>query len=143
MRWERLAKAIKDRGFTQTDLKEQSDLSHSQISEFIAGKRKPDFNSLCNLAIGLNISTDYLFGRTEDISEFSDYGRPDFLFHLQKLTKNHPELQEVTLEPRLYHHTLYKIFNCFKDDPPSFFLYNGVMIKRGIPARKPKLSIKK
>ena len=38
----------------------------SSISHFERGKRKPNFDTLLWLARGLEVSLDYLFGRTEN-----------------------------------------------------------------------------
>jgi transcriptional regulator with XRE-family HTH domain len=56
------------RDMTQTQLSEKSGLPATSISHFenIDGTRKPSFDNLRRLAKALEVTTDYLLGRTED-----------------------------------------------------------------------------
>ena len=56
------------RGLTQEKLAERSGLPPTSISHFEnpQGTRKPSFDNLRRLAKALEVSTDYLLGRTDD-----------------------------------------------------------------------------
>ena len=64
---ERLASARDARKISQSDLGKKAGLPASSISHFEGGARKPSFGNLHRLADALNVSTDYLLGRSEDI----------------------------------------------------------------------------
>ena len=61
----RLREMRKRRGFEQAALAEVARVPSSSISHFERGKRKPNFDTLIRLALGLDVSLDYLVGRTE------------------------------------------------------------------------------
>jgi transcriptional regulator with XRE-family HTH domain len=65
---ERLRQAREANNLTQAELAEKSGLPSSSISHFENGPRKPSFDNLRRLAAALNVTTDYLLGRTEDTS---------------------------------------------------------------------------
>lgn len=56
------------RGLTQTQLAEKSGLPATSISHFEnpEGTRKPSFDNLRRLANALEVTTDYLLGRSDD-----------------------------------------------------------------------------
>lgn len=56
------------RGLTQAQLAEKTRLPSTSISHFEKpeGTRKPSFDNLRRLAIALDVTTDYLLGRTND-----------------------------------------------------------------------------
>lgn len=56
------------RGLTQTQLAEKTGLPPTSISHFEnpEGTRKPSFDNLRRLAIALDVTTDYLLGRSND-----------------------------------------------------------------------------
>jgi transcriptional regulator with XRE-family HTH domain len=62
---ERLKAARELRKFSQTDLAEKSGLPASSVSHFEAGARKPSFDNLRRLAHALDVTTDYLLGRSD------------------------------------------------------------------------------
>jgi transcriptional regulator with XRE-family HTH domain len=62
---ERLKTARELRGLSQTQLAADSGLPPSSVSHFEAGARKPSFDNLKRLAAALNVTTDYLLGRSE------------------------------------------------------------------------------
>lgn len=64
---DRLRSAREYRGLTQGQLAERSDLQPSAISHFETGTRKPSFDNLRLLADTLDITTDYLLGRVDDL----------------------------------------------------------------------------
>jgi transcriptional regulator with XRE-family HTH domain len=65
---ERLRGARELRELTQEALAGRSGLQPSAISHFESGTRKPSFDNLRRLADALRVSTDYLLGRTKEIS---------------------------------------------------------------------------
>lgn len=54
------------RQMTQADLAKAIGLPPSSIAHFESGNRKPSFDNLRKLANALNVTTDYLVGRTDD-----------------------------------------------------------------------------
>lgn len=50
---------------SQSDLASKSGLQPSAISHFETGNRSPSFDNLKRLADALNVTTDYLLGRSE------------------------------------------------------------------------------
>lgn len=63
----RLRTAREHRALSQGELSERARLQASAISHFETGGRKPSFDNLKKLADALNVSTDYLLGRTADM----------------------------------------------------------------------------
>lgn len=64
---ERLRLARERRKLSQTDLAEHTGLQASAISHFETGKRAPSFENLKKLADSLNVSIDFLVGRSESL----------------------------------------------------------------------------
>lgn len=64
---ERLQKSRDLRQLSKAALAEKAGLPASSISHFEAGSRKPSFDNLRKLAQALNVSTDYLLGRADDL----------------------------------------------------------------------------
>ena len=62
----RLFDARSHAGLEQAELLRRIGIPTSSISHFEAGHRKPRLNSLYKLAEALDVSTDYLLGRTSD-----------------------------------------------------------------------------
>ena len=62
----RLRAARKMRGLTQQRLGQRIGLPHSSISHFERGTRSPALRTFINLALSLNVSTDYLLGIGDD-----------------------------------------------------------------------------
>ena len=65
----RLRTAREKNNLTQADLAENTGLPASSISHFEKGPRKPSFDNLRRLAAALNVTTDYLLGRTDNTAE--------------------------------------------------------------------------
>lgn len=61
---ERLKNARELRKLSQTELATKASLPPSSVSHFEAGARKPSFDNLKRLAGALNVTTDYLLGRS-------------------------------------------------------------------------------
>lgn len=82
---ERLRSARELRGLSQSQLADRSGLQPSAISHFEQDRRSPSFDNLKRLANALNVTTDYLLGRTDDPAVCGPVG--DQLFrHAEKLS---------------------------------------------------------
>lgn len=62
---ERLRKARDLRGFSQAQLATKAGLPPASVSHFESGPRKPSFDNLKALASALDVTTDYLLGRSD------------------------------------------------------------------------------
>jgi transcriptional regulator with XRE-family HTH domain len=83
----RLKEVRELRGLNQVDLANKAGLQPTAISHFETGGRAPSFDNLRRLADALNVSTDYLIGRSDDLA----MARPqiDKLFRdLEKLSES-------------------------------------------------------
>ena len=60
----RLQSARHLRGLSQSELAEKAGLQPSAVSHFENGRRSPSFDNLKVLSNALEVSTDYLLGRT-------------------------------------------------------------------------------
>ena len=93
---ERLRTAREIRQLSQTALATQARLPQSSIAHFEGSSRKPSFDNLRRLANALQVTTDYLLGRTDEMS------RPmaaDPLFrHVANLSSNDRALASDFLE---------------------------------------------
>lgn len=67
----RLQTARVKRGLSQQDLAARTGLPPSSISHFEGGARKPSFDNLRRLANSLEVSTDYLLGRVDQLQAIS------------------------------------------------------------------------
>ena len=65
---ERLTKAREKRELTQADLAKKAGLQVAAIGHFERARRKPSFANVRALAKALNVSSDYLLGRTENMA---------------------------------------------------------------------------
>lgn len=63
---ERLCTARNHLDWSQADLAERAGLQAAAISHFETGARKPSFDNLRRLSDALDVTTDYLIGRTDD-----------------------------------------------------------------------------
>jgi len=68
----RLKAARELRKMNQTQLAEKAGFPPSSIAHFEGGGRKPSFDNLRNLAAALEVTTDYLLGRTDDPTQSKD-----------------------------------------------------------------------
>lgn len=93
----RLRFARQLRGFSQASLGKVSDLKPSAISHFETGLRSPSFENLKRLADALNISSDYLIGRTEEPALSSDLAER-ILRHAEKLSKDDLDMVEKMIQ---------------------------------------------
>ena len=65
---ERLKELRKKNGYTQVTLAEKLGVSKGTIAMWEVGKRKPDFETLCNLSEFFDVRTDYILGQSDDDS---------------------------------------------------------------------------
>ena len=63
---ERLREVRMERGLSQTVLARNAGMPHTVISQFETGARSPGLLSLLRLAAELDVSLDYLTGRTDN-----------------------------------------------------------------------------
>jgi transcriptional regulator with XRE-family HTH domain len=94
---ERLKSARELRRMSQTQLANSAGLPPSSVSHFEAGARKPSFDNLKRLATALDVTTDYLLGRSETPDASATTGRLHRDIHLLaaedlKLTEEFVEL---------------------------------------------------
>jgi transcriptional regulator with XRE-family HTH domain len=82
---ERLRAARELRKMSQSDLAEEADLQPSAISHFETGRRSPSFANLKALSDALNVTTDYLIGRS-DTMNMSAAMSLKLLRHAQKMS---------------------------------------------------------
>jgi transcriptional regulator with XRE-family HTH domain len=64
---ERLIAAREARRLTQTELAQKAGLQPAAIGHFERNRRKPSFANVRALAKALNVSSDYLLGRSTDM----------------------------------------------------------------------------
>ncbi|GJM04877.1 MAG: HTH-type transcriptional regulator Xre [marine bacterium B5-7] len=69
---QRLVSARKLRGYNQEALAKKASLQPAAISHFETGARKPSFDNLRKLALALEVTTDYLLGKTDDPEDVGD-----------------------------------------------------------------------
>jgi len=62
---ERLKAARTLRGMNQAELAAKAGLPAASVSHFESGPRKPSFDNLKSLASALDVTTDYLLGRSD------------------------------------------------------------------------------
>ena len=60
-----LRKELEERGMSQGVLAKELGVARQTISLYCTGQSSPDVNTLCKIADFLDVSTDYLLGRTE------------------------------------------------------------------------------
>lgn len=92
----RLKAAREIRKWNQTDLAVKAGLPPSSIAHFEGGKRKPSFDTLKRLANALEVTTDYLLGRTDQPAQAQS---GDALYRdVSKLTGDDRELAKDFLK---------------------------------------------
>lgn len=94
---ERLKAARTLRKLSQAELAEKAKLPPASVSHFESGPRKPSFDNLKALASALDVTTDYLLGRSNEPEASAEtVGR----LHrdLRKLTSNDLKLAEDFVE---------------------------------------------
>lgn len=82
----RLRTARETRRLSQTALAAKAGLPQTSIAHFEGGSRKPSFDTLRRLANALEVTTDYLLGRTDEMAR-SEAADPLFR-HVAKLSSD-------------------------------------------------------
>lgn len=102
MNGERLKKLRKEKKLTQTELGSRINVTKVSISGYESGNRSPDTDTLQRLADFFEVSTDYLLGRTDELSlqekdeaEFQAFANDP---SLQKWYKDLPKNREEDLQ---------------------------------------------
>lgn len=67
----RLKEIRTQRKMTQQDIAEKTGIPSTSISHIEAGSRKPSLENFYKLVVVLNVSSDYLLGRTDQYSDLS------------------------------------------------------------------------
>jgi transcriptional regulator with XRE-family HTH domain len=93
---ERLRFARTTRQLSQEGLAKRADLQASAISHFETGSRKPSFDNLRRLADALDVTTDYLLGRVNDMQAVGDVDRVHR--HLGQMSTTDREIAEGFLK---------------------------------------------
>ena len=94
---ERLRTAREHRELSQGELADRAGLQASAVSHFETAGRKPSFDNLKKLADALNVSTDYLLGRTAEMEGLAKTG--DRLHrHYAGLSSEYQEMADEFLE---------------------------------------------
>ncbi len=89
----RLRAAREYRDLSQGGLADRTQLKPSAISHFETGARKPSFDNLRRLADALDVTTDYLLGRVEEME--ATQAKADRLHrHLSSLSSEYKEVAE-------------------------------------------------
>ncbi len=89
MNGERLKKLRKEKKLTQTELGSKINVTKVSISGYESGNRSPDTDTLQRLADFFEVSTDYLLGRTDNLS-LTPQEKDEAAF---QAFANNPELQ--------------------------------------------------
>lgn len=63
---ERLREARTQKGFMQKEVAEQLEMTPRAYQYYEAGRRRPDYETLVAIADYLDVTTDYLLGRTDE-----------------------------------------------------------------------------
>ena len=87
----RLKEIRTQRKMTQHDISEKTGIPSTSISHIEAGSRKPSLENFYKLIVVLNISADYILGRSEEMSAL---GVDPLVSTLQKL----PEVERRMIE---------------------------------------------
>ena len=94
---ERMRNAREKRKMSQGDLAKKAGLQASAISHFETANRKPSFDNLRKIGEALNVTTDYLLGRSED---FQAHGEKigAIARHVEKISSEDIDLAESFLK---------------------------------------------
>ena len=87
----RLKEIRTQRKMTQQDISEKTGIPSTSISHIEAGSRKPSLENFYKLIVVLNVSGDYLLGRTE---QYSDLGTDPISKSIQGLPESEREMIE-------------------------------------------------
>lgn len=60
-----LGKALDELGLTQKEFAEKMSLAESTVSNYVNDRRQPDLDMLCKMCDALNVTADFLLGRSD------------------------------------------------------------------------------
>ena len=80
---ERLKQARIDRNMKQYEIAKELNITNAAYSQYESDKRQPDYDTLVQIADILDVSTDYLLGRT-DKKEIKVVQYDDMAIHQEK-----------------------------------------------------------
>ncbi|WP_406033730.1 helix-turn-helix domain-containing protein [Treponema saccharophilum] len=86
----RLAALIKERGLSQKELAQKTNLTEGAISHYLKGDREPRGAILLNIANALDTSTDYLSGKTDEVKPEGADDEVQMVFQL--VARNAPNM---------------------------------------------------
>ena len=122
---ERMKGILKEKGWTQNDLADALGVTHATVSRYIHG-RTPPSDMVETIARELNVSTDYLYGLTDDPTP-PGHGRFD---PNDEDWRDHPEcprlLKELDEDPD---------FDEYLENPRTRGILTGIAFHRGEPNR--------
>lgn len=72
---ERIARLMKEAGFTQKELAQVTGVTEAAISRYLKDEREPKAEVIANLATALNTTSDYLIRGQEEKGSFEDIHR--------------------------------------------------------------------
>lgn len=85
------------RGLSQSDLAARTGLQATAVSHFETGKRSPSFDNLRRLSDALEVSSDYLLGRIDNIDSVGPKAGT-LLRHLDEMTSEDVDFLESMAE---------------------------------------------
>ena len=85
----RLKEIRTQRKMTQQDISDKTGIPSTSISHIEAGSRKPSLENFYKLVVVLNVSADYLLGRTE---HSADLGTDPIAKSIQELSESEREM---------------------------------------------------
>ncbi len=97
----RLKQARELRGLNQGEVASRSGMQASAISHFETGGRKPSFDNLRRLAQALDVTTDYLIGRVDDVGGTANADR--LYRNIQQLQTSDREFIEGWIKSKAAH----------------------------------------
>ena len=62
----RLCESVKNSNLSREEIARRAEITPQKLNKMLRGKLLPRANALVTLSIALNVSTDYLIGRTDN-----------------------------------------------------------------------------
>ncbi|MFD0871330.1 HTH-type transcriptional regulator immR [Chlamydia abortus] len=90
-------KSLRDKaGLSQKRLAESLGISNVQLSRYETGDRKPDPDTIKQIADFFDVSVDYLLGRDTPTQDIPDIDDPELTILFRDLKNASPEIREET-----------------------------------------------
>lgn len=87
---ERFAALIKERGLSQKELAQKTNLTEGAVSHYLKGDREPKGAILLSIANALETSTEYLSGKTDEVKPLGADSEIEQAFRL--VARNAPNM---------------------------------------------------